>query len=233
MTQKSYIKRIPSVTYKPQRRGGKGIIGMVTRDADAVERLFVTNTHDNILFFTNRGRVFQLKVYEVPDASRQGKGTPVVNLVQLEPNETVPTVLTLPKGQTEGFIVMATTDGTVKRTPLEQFKNVRRNGLRAITLEEGDELAWVEVASGDEDVMLVTRKGHSIRFPQEQVRSMGREAAGVKGIKLRQGRPRHPHGPGRQRESGISWSSRRRDMASAARSPSTRSSDVAARVCPR
>jgi DNA gyrase subunit A len=185
MTQKSYIKRIPSVTYKPQRRGGKGIIGMVTRDADAVERLFVTNTHDNILFFTNRGRVFQLKVYEVPDASRQGKGTPVVNLVQLEPNETVSTVLTLPKGQTEGFIVMATTDGTVKRTALDQFKNVRRNGLRAITLEEGAELAWVEIASGDEDVMLVTRKGHSIRFPQEQVRSMGREAAGVNGIKLR------------------------------------------------
>jgi DNA gyrase subunit A len=185
MTQKSYIKRIPSATYKPQRRGGKGIIGMVTRDADAVERLFVTNTHDNILFFTNRGRVFQLKVYEVPDASRQGKGTPVVNLVQLEPNETVSTVLTLPKGQTDGFIVMATTDGTVKRTSLDQFKNVRRNGLRAITLEEGAELAWVEVASGDEDVMLVTRKGHSIRFPQEQVRSMGREAAGVNGIKLR------------------------------------------------
>jgi DNA gyrase subunit A len=185
MTQKSYIKRIPSVTYKPQRRGGKGIIGMVTRDADAVERLFVTNTHDNILFFTNRGRVFQLKVYEVPDASRQGKGTPVVNLVQLEPNETVSTVLTLPKGQTNGFIVMATTDGTVKRTSLDQFKNVRRNGLRAITLEEGAELAWVEIAAGDEDVMLVTRKGHSIRFPQEQVRSMGREAAGVNGIKLR------------------------------------------------
>ncbi len=185
MTQKSYIKRIPSVTYKPQRRGGKGIIGMVTRDADAVERLFVTNTHDNILFFTNRGRVFQLKVYEVPDASRQGKGTPVVNLVQLEPNETVSTVLTLPKGQTEGFIVMATTDGTVKRTSLDQFKNVRRNGLRAITLEDGAELAWVEIASGDEDVMLVTRKGHSIRFPQEQVRAMGREAAGVNGIKLR------------------------------------------------
>jgi DNA gyrase subunit A len=185
MTQKSYIKRIPSATYKPQRRGGKGIIGMVTRDADAVERLFVTNTHDNILFFTNRGRVFQLKVYEVPDASRQGKGTPVVNLVQLEPNETVSTVLTLPKGQTSGYIVMATTDGTVKRTSLDQFKNVRRNGLRAITLEEGAELAWVEIAAGDEDVMLVTRKGHSIRFPQEQVRSMGREAAGVNGIKLR------------------------------------------------
>jgi DNA gyrase subunit A len=185
MTQKSYIKRIPSATYKPQRRGGKGIIGMVTRDADAVERLFVTNTHDNILFFTNRGRVFQLKVYEVPDASRQGKGTPVVNLVQLEPNETVSTVLTLPKGQTDGYIVMATTDGTVKRTSLDQFKNVRRNGLRAITLEDGAELAWVEIAGGDEDVMLVTRKGHSIRFPQEQVRSMGREAAGVNGIKLR------------------------------------------------
>ncbi len=185
MTQKSYIKRIPSATYKPQRRGGKGIIGMVTRDADAVERLFVTNTHDNIFFFTNRGRVFQLKVYEVPDASRQGKGTPVVNLVQLDPNETVSTILTLPKGETSGFVVMATTNGTVKRTALEQFKNVRRNGLKAITIEEGDELAWVEIAQGNEDVMLVTRKGHSIRFPQEQVRPMGRDAAGVNGIRLR------------------------------------------------
>jgi DNA gyrase subunit A len=160
---------------------------MVTRDADAVERLFVTNTHDNILFFTNRGRVFQLKVYEVPDASRQGKGMPVVNLVQLDPDEAVSTVLTLPKGKGSGYLVMATTNGTVKRTSLDQFKNVRRNGLRAITLDDGDELAWVAVADGDEDVMLVTRKGHSIRFPQEQVRGMGREAAGVNGIKLRPG----------------------------------------------
>src|SRR5947209_18145941 len=157
MTRKAYIKRIQSATYKPQRRGGKGIIGMVTRDADAVERLFVTNTHDNIFFFTNTGRVFQLKVYDVPDASRQGKGTPVVNLVQLDAGETVQSVLTIPKGKTTGFLVMATTHGTVKRTALEQFRNVRRTGIRGITLDEGDELAWVELADGDEDVMLVTR----------------------------------------------------------------------------
>jgi DNA gyrase subunit A len=185
MTRKSYIKRIPSATYKPQRRGGKGIIGMVTRDADAVERIFVTNTHDSIFFFTNRGRVFQLRVYDIPDASRQAKGTPVVNLVQLDADETVQSVLTLPHGKTGGFMVMATTNGTVKRTPLEAFKNVRRNGLRAITLDNGDELAWVEVAEGDEDVMLATRNGNFIRFRQEEVRSMGREAAGVKGIRLR------------------------------------------------
>jgi DNA gyrase subunit A len=186
MTRKAYIKRIPSATYKPQRRGGKGIIGMVTRDADAVERLFVTNTHDSIFFFTNRGRVFQMRVYDVPDASRQAKGTPVVNLVQLDPNETVQTVLTLPHDSlTSGYMVMATTNGTVKRTPLEQFKNVRRNGLRAITLDDGDELAWVAVAEGSEDVMLATQQGFFIRFMQDEVRSMGREAAGVKGIKLR------------------------------------------------
>jgi DNA gyrase subunit A len=185
MTRKSYIKRIPSATYKPQRRGGKGIIGMVTRDADAVERIFVTNTHDSIFFFTNRGRVFQLRVYDIPDASRQAKGTPVVNLVQLDSDETVQSVLTLPHGKTGGFMVMATTNGTVKRTPLEAFKNVRRNGLRAITLDDDDELAWVEVAEGDEDVMLATRNGNFIRFRQGEVRSMGREAAGVKGIKLR------------------------------------------------
>ena len=187
MTRKAYIKRIPSATYKPQRRGGKGIIGMVTRDADAVERLFVTNTHDNIFFFTNRGRVFQLKVYDVPDASRQGKGTPVVNLVQLENGESVTTVLTLPANKTSGYMVMATTDGTVKRTALEQFRNVRRNGLKAITLDDGEELAWAEVAEGTEDVMLVTQQGQCIRFPQDQVRAMGREAAGVKGIALHKG----------------------------------------------
>lgn len=187
MTRKAYIKRIPSATYKPQRRGGKGIIGMVTRDADEVERLFVTNTHDSILFFTNRGRVFQLRVYDVPDASRTAKGTPVVNLVQLDPDETVQTVLTVPHKRADGFLVMATRNGTVKRTALEAFKNVRRNGLRAITLDDDDELAWVEASSGDEDVMLVTRQGYFIRFDQEQVRPMGREAAGVKGIKLRGG----------------------------------------------
>ncbi len=185
MTRRGRVKRIPSVTYKPQRRGGKGIIGMVTRDADPVERLFVTNTHDNILFFTNRGRVFQLRVYDIPDASRQAAGTPVVNLVQLEPNETVQSVLTAPHDVTTGYLVMATTGGTVKRTALEQFRNVRRNGLRAITLDETDELAWVEAATGEEDIMLVTHQGYFIRFDQDQVRPMGREAAGVKGIKLR------------------------------------------------
>jgi DNA gyrase subunit A len=185
MTRKAYIKRIPSATYRPQRRGGKGIIGMVTRDADAVERLFVTNTHDDIFFFTNRGRVFQLRVYDVPDASRQAKGTPVVNLVQLDPNESVQTVLTMPHGTTSGYLVLATINGTVKRTAMEQFKNVRRSGLRAITLDDQDELAWVAVADGDEHVMLVTRLGYFIRFSQDEVRPMGREAAGVKGIKLR------------------------------------------------
>jgi DNA gyrase subunit A len=188
MTQKGYIKRIPSATYKPQRRGGKGVIGMVTRDLDAVVRLFVTNTHDNILFFTNRGRVFQLKVYDVPDATRTAKGTPVVNLVQLDAGETVSSVLTVPRGRTTGYLVMATTNGTVKRTELEQFKNVRRNGIRAITLDEGDELTWVELATGTEDVLLVTRQGQAIRFDlKEQVRPTGRDSVGVRGIRLRKG----------------------------------------------
>jgi DNA gyrase subunit A len=187
MTRKGYIKRIPSTTYKPQRRGGKGVIGMVTRDADAVEQLFVSNTHDNIFFFTTRGRVFQLKVYDVPDASRQAKGIPVVNMVQLDAGEDVAAVQTIPSGQTTGYLVMATTNGTVKRTDLEQFKNVRRTGLRAITLDEDDDLAWVKLAKGEEDIMLVTAKGNSIRFPQVQVRAMGREAAGVKGISLAKG----------------------------------------------
>ncbi|MGH2447573.1 MAG: DNA gyrase subunit A, partial [Chloroflexota bacterium] len=186
MTRKGYIKRIPSDTYRPQRRGGKGIIGMVTRDADAVEQLFVTNTHDNMLFLTNLGRVFQLKVYEVPDSSRTSKGTPVVNLVQLDAGETVSAVRTIPSGTTSGYLVMATTHGTVKRTELSQFKNVRRNGMRAITLDKGDELAWVKLAQGDEDLILVTRQGQAIRFDLAgQVRPTGRGAAGVRGIRLR------------------------------------------------
>jgi DNA gyrase subunit A len=184
MTRRGYIKRIPIDTYKPQRRGGKGVLGMSTREADEVDQLFVTRTHDDILLFTNRGRVFQLKVYELPEANRQAKGTPVVNLVQLEPGEQVTTIRTVPSTQTEGYLIMATRKGTVKRTELGQFRTVRRNGLLAITLDEGDELAWVKVSNGDEDIILVTKRGQAIMFEQEQVRPMGRQAAGVRGIRL-------------------------------------------------
>jgi len=185
MTTKGYIKRVPVSTYRAQGRGGKGIVGMVTREADAVSQLFVANTHDNILFFTNKGRAFQLKVYELPDKDRTARGVPVANVIAAEPGERVSAILTLPAGRTDGYIVMATTRGTVKRTPLYDFRNVRRSGLIAIGLADDDELAWVQLSAGDEDVMLVTTDGRAIRFEQEDVRSMGRPAAGVRGIRLK------------------------------------------------
>jgi len=185
MTTKGYVKRVPSSTYRAQGRGGKGIIGTVTRDADAVAHLFVANTHDNILFFTNRGRCFQLKVHELPEAGRTARGVPVANIIAAEPGERVTAALTFAKGRTDGYIVMATTRGTVKRTELYDFRNVRRSGLIAIGLADDDELAWVQLAEGNEDVVLVTSDGRAIRFPQDNVRAMGRPAAGVRGIDLR------------------------------------------------
>ncbi|HEV3309197.1 MAG TPA: DNA gyrase C-terminal beta-propeller domain-containing protein, partial [Chloroflexota bacterium] len=184
MTRRGYIKRLGIETYRLQHRGGKGVRGMGTRDEDQVNDLFVTRTHDNILFFTNRGRVFQLKVHELPDAGRQAKGTPVINLIQVDQGERVTATLTLSGSQIEGYIVMATMQGTIKRTDLSQFQNLRRNGLIAVGLNPEDELAWVKLANGDEDIMLVTRNGQAIMFEQEQVRSMGRPAAGVRGIRL-------------------------------------------------
>jgi len=149
-----------------------------------VSQLFVANTHDNILFFTNKGRAFQLKVYELPEANRTARGVPVANVIAAEPGERVTAILTFESGRADGYIVMATTRGTVKRTPLYDFRNVRRSGLIAIGLADDDELAWVQLSAGDEDVMLVTTDGRAIRFEQEDIRSMGRPAAGVRGIRL-------------------------------------------------
>ncbi len=187
MTRRGYIKRIGIDTYKTQHRGGKGVRGMGTRDEDQVDQLFVTRTHDSILFFTNRGRVFQLKVHELPDAGRQAKGIPVINLIQVDQGERVTATLTLSGSQVEGYMVMATRRGTIKRTELTQFQNLRRNGLIAIVLNEGDELAWAKIANGEEDIVLVTRQGMAITFEQEQIRPIGRQAAGVRGIRLADG----------------------------------------------
>ena len=185
MTTRGYIKRLPATTYQAQGRGGKGILGMVMREADAVEHVFVTNTHDNVLFFTNKGRVFRLKVYEVPEAGRTARGVPVANIIAAEPGERVTTALTYPADRTDGYIVMATTRGTIKRTALQEFRNVRRTGIIAIGLAEDDELAWVQLSDGDEHILLITNDGRAIRFRQSDVRAMGRPAGGVRGIELR------------------------------------------------
>jgi len=183
---RGYIKRQPVDTYRRQHRGGKGIIGHVTREEDAVEHLIVANTHDWALFFTNRGRVFSAKVHAIPDASRQAKGIPIINLpgVQVETGEVPMATIVLPNFEPGHYLVMATRRGQIKKTPLEQFERVRATGIRAITIHDNDELAWVDVSSGDDDIIIATAEGMIARFAEDEVRPMGRDAAGVIGIRL-------------------------------------------------
>jgi DNA gyrase subunit A len=183
LTDRGYIKRVNADTYRTQHRGGKGIKGMTTREQDVVRHMITCNTMDDLLFFTDRGKVYQLKTHEVPDASRTAKGLPLVNLISLEPKEQVTTVLPVPSFDGE-YLVMATAKGKIKRTVLQDFASVRSNGLIAIGLEEGDALRWVRMSRGDEDILMTTRSGQTIRFKQSQVRPMGRPASGVTGINL-------------------------------------------------
>jgi DNA gyrase subunit A len=183
---RGYIKRQPVATYRRQHRGGKGIIGHVTREEDAVEHLLVANTHDWALFFTNRGRVFSTKVHQIPDASRQAKGIPIINLpgIQVEAGEVPMATITLPDFTAGSFLVLATRLGVIKKTPLEQFERVRSSGIRAIVLNGNDELSWVDVSTGQDDIILATALGKLARFSEGEVRAMGRDAAGVIGIRL-------------------------------------------------
>jgi DNA gyrase subunit A len=183
---RGYIKRQPVDTYRRQHRGGKGIIGHVTREEDAVEHLLVANTHDWALFFTNRGRVFSAKVHNIPDASRQAKGIPIINLpgVQVESGEVPMATIMLPDFQAGSYLVLATRKGIIKKTPLEQFERVRSSGIRAITIADRDELAWVDVSTGSDDIIIATSQGKIARFHESDVRAMGRDAAGVIGIRL-------------------------------------------------
>ncbi|MDP8904193.1 MAG: DNA gyrase subunit A [Chloroflexota bacterium] len=187
---RGYIKRHPLATYRRQARGGKGIIGARTVEEDALAHLLVANTHDWALFFTNRGRVFSSKVHAIPDATRTAKGIPIINLegVQVEAGEKVLAVVTIPNFEKGHNLLMATRRGIIKKTPIEQFERVRSTGIRALSVAEGDELAWVAVSSGDDDVILATAQGRLARFNEREVRPMGRDAAGVIGIRLaRQG----------------------------------------------
>jgi DNA gyrase subunit A len=183
---RGYIKRQPLVTYRRQARGGKGIIGARTVEEDAVGYLLVANTHDWALFFTDRGRVFSSKVHQIPDASRQAKGMPIINLegVQVDSGERVLATITLPDFEPGHNLVMATVKGMVKKTPIEKFERVRSTGIRAITVADDDKLAWVAVSSGEDDIILASAMGRIARFHEEEVRPMGRDAAGVIGIRL-------------------------------------------------
>jgi DNA gyrase subunit A len=185
LTQSGYIKRISADTYSAQRRGGKGIQAMSTKEDDFVEHVMVTSTHSDVLFFTNKGRVYKLRAYEIPDAGRTAKGTNMVNLIPIEPEERIETVLTVRDNNKEGFLFMGTKKGIVKKTPIEYFKNLRKNGLIAINLRDGDELLKVKVTHGDANIMMVTQNGLSIKFNETDIRPMGRTASGVRAIRLR------------------------------------------------
>ncbi len=183
VTDRGYIKRQAADVYRTQRRGGRGIKGMQTREQDIVRYLLNCGSLENLLFFTDRGKVYQLKAHEVPDSSRTGKGLPLVNLIALEPGEQVTSLLAVPDFNGE-YLVMATHGGKIKRTTLREYSQVRSNGLIAIGLEEGDRLGWVHVSHGQEDVLLTTVRGQTARFRQSEVRPMGRPATGVNGINL-------------------------------------------------
>ena len=187
MTSASYIKRSPANEYHKQHRGGKGKRGMTTREEDMVKHLSMANTHDYTLFFTDKGRVFRLKTYEIPSAGLSAKGVSIANLLQLHPDEEVTSIITHDKDSHDGFMFMCTLKGVVKKTPIEAYKNVRASGLIAINLDDGDELRWVKFSSGDNEVIVSTREGQAIRFHEDNVRSMGRVSRGVRGIRLRTG----------------------------------------------
>lgn len=188
ITKGNYIKRTQLDLYKQQGRGGKGKRGMTTKEEDFIEHLVTTNSHNYLLFFTNLGRVFRMKAYEVPQAGPNAKGQAIVNFLQMQPDEFVTAVINLEdKKKQEGYLFMSTVKGTVKKTELEAYANVRSSGLIAIKLVEGDELRWIRVSSGENDIIITTKTGQAIRFNEEDVRAMGRTARGVRGIKLRKG----------------------------------------------
>jgi DNA gyrase subunit A len=187
LTHFGYIKRLPLDTYRSQKRGGKGVTALSTREEDFVEKLFITSTHHYILFFTNKGKVYRLKAYQIPEAGRQAKGTAIVNLLELAGDEKVSAVIPIAEYREGLYLVMATRNGLVKKTRLSEYDNIRKGGLLAVSLRENDELIDVRLTDGEKDIILVTREGMSIRFRESDVRPLGRVAQGVKGITLEEG----------------------------------------------
>lgn len=187
LTEKGYIKRQSVDTYKAQNRGGKGIMGMARREEDYAKTMFTCSTHDFVLIFTNKGKVFKLKGYEIPESSRTSKGLNVVNLLPLENGETVSTMVRVPKEEDRAFLCMVTRNGIIKRTALEQYNNIRKNGIIAINLDEDDELCWVDITDGKRQLVVATHDGMAICFNEEDARLIGRTARGVKAIQLKEG----------------------------------------------
>lgn len=190
LTDENYVKRTSMTDYRRQNRGGKGKRGVITKESDTVAQLITASTHDFLSFFTNKGRVFRLRTFDVPAAGLQAKGTPVVNLLSLQPEEKVTSIIKYSKDEAQsgdGYLFMATTNGTIKKTKAKEYENIRANGLIAIKLDDGDELRWVRRTSGNDDVIMSTAFGQAIRFNEQDARSMGRSARGVRGVRLRPG----------------------------------------------
>lgn len=184
LTHFGYIKRLPVDTYKSQKRGGKGIIGLNTREDDIVEKIFIASTHSYIMFFTNKGKVYGLKAYEIPESSRQAKGVAIINLLQLDSDEQITAVIPANEYDPNKYLIMATKKGIVKRTQLSEYKNIRKGGLISVILRDDDELIATRISDGKKNIMLVTREGKAIEFKEEDVKVCGRVSMGVKGIKL-------------------------------------------------
>ncbi|WP_145045147.1 DNA gyrase subunit A [Paenibacillus xylanexedens] len=184
ITHTGYVKRLPVSTYRSQKRGGRGVVGMDTKDTDFVEHLFVTNSHNYLMFFTDKGKVYRLKAYEIPELGRTARGTPIINLIQIEQGESVNAVIPVQEFESDKYLFFATRQGVVKKTPLEDYTNIRKGGLIGISLREDDALIEVKLTDGQQEIIMGTAHGMSIRFSEANVRSMGRSATGVKGITL-------------------------------------------------
>ena len=187
LTNAGYIKRLPADTYTAQHRGGKGLIGMTTKEEDFIEKVVVANSHSYILFFTNSGKVYMRKVYQIPEASRTAKGTNLVNLIEMESGERVTAMIEVPSFAEEGYLTMVTKNGIIKRTPLSEYEYQRKGGKRAISLDEGDELVFVRRTEGDTEIIIATHDGSAVRFEESGARAMGRTARGVRGIRVAEG----------------------------------------------
>lgn len=187
LTEDGYIKRMNPDVYRVQKRGGKGVIGAVAKEEDRIARVATVETHDDLMFFTDTGKVFQTKAYEIPESSRTAKGQAIVNFLQISPDEKITAMIALSKNAEYKYLLMATRTGTVKKSKLTDFANVRRSGLIAINLDKGDVLGWVRLTTGEDNGVLTTREGQAIRFKETDVRSMGRTAGGVRGIRLAEG----------------------------------------------